>query len=83
MFNLFFKFVIIIAYVLSGCVYVCAHRADRHWCWVTCSGHRAMEIVDLDVQPHYNAKSYRELPFALRENSIINLHFTEGEKGGI
>lgn len=33
--------------------------------------------MDLDGRPHYNATSYKVLGFALRENAIISLHFTE------
>lgn len=39
--------------------------------------YRAVRIVDLDGRPHYNATSYKVLDFALRENGITNLHFTE------
>lgn len=39
--------------------------------------YRTVRIVDLDGRPHYNATSYKVLGFALRENAIISLHFTE------
>lgn len=39
--------------------------------------YRTVRIVDMDGRPHYNATSYKVLDFALRENAIINLHFTE------
>lgn len=34
--------------------------------------YRTVRIVDVDGRPHYKV-----LDFALRENAIINLHFTE------